>query len=192
MHAMYHFLINVDEDSTLADATDGQFSLYTEQKFDDNNWYTPLVLVTKDGKTDFSTDEYRGGVDAWVENRDEWTFDKAMESAYTCLYWEINSKLNLLTNSDYNYDREFESIEQAAEIIREALAISYSGNDDGIEDWRLHARPKLAKTYEQLIDKYFTPPFFEAWDVNPYNARTFDLTDGEDENLAILSVDIHT
>jgi hypothetical protein len=189
---MYHFLINVDEDPTLADAADGQFSNYAEHKFDDNNWYTPLVLVTKDGKTDFSTDEYRGGVDAWVENRDEWTFDKAMESAYSCLYWEINSKLNLLTNSDYNHDREFKSIEQAAVAIREALATSYSGTDEGIEDYRLYARPKLAKTYEQLTDKYFTPPFFEAWDVNPYNARTFDLTDGEDEGLAILSVDIHT
>jgi hypothetical protein len=36
------------------------------------------------------------------------------------------------------------------------------------------------------------PPFFNAWDVDPYTARTFDLTDGEDNGLAILSVDVHT
>lgn len=192
MHAMYHFLINVDPNETVKGAQYGQFGTYVEHKFDENNWHTPLVLATKDGKVDFSEDNYRGGVDAWVENRDEWDFDKAMESAYKCLYYEINRDLNLLTNSEYGYDREFESIEQSAEIIRQALAISYSGSDEGIEDWKLSARPRLAMTYERLIDKYFMPPFFEAWDVTPYTARTFDLTDGEDNGLAILSVDVHT
>ena len=188
MHSMNHFLINVDPDETLEGARYGQFGTYVENKFDENNWYTPLALTIKDGVTEFSTDDYRGGPDAWIESRDEWNFDKAMESAYTCLYWDINNKLNQLTTFDW----ELDSIDKAATAIREALAISYSGNDDGIEDWRLSARPKLAKTYEQLTDKYFTPPFFEAWDTNPYSSRTFDLTDGEDENLAILSVDIHT
>lgn len=192
MHAMYHFLINVDPDETVAGAQYGQFGTYTEHSFDENNWYTPLVLAIKDGKVDFSEDNYRGGPDAWIENRDEWNFDKAMESAYQCLYYDINKNLNMLTNTEYGYDREFESVEQAAETIRQALAISYSGTDDDIEDWKLMARPRLAETYEHLIDKYFEPPFLNAWDVNPYKARTFDLTDGEEDGLAILSVDIHT
>ena len=192
MHALYHFLINVEPNETIAGAQYGQFGSYVEHKFDENNWHTPLSLTIKDGKTEISKDDYRGGFDAWVADRDSWDFDKATEAAYKALYYEINRDLNLLTNSEYGYDRELESIEESAEIIRQALAISYSGSDDGIEDWKLSARPRLATTYERLIDKYFTPPFFEAWDVNPYTARTFDLTDGEDDGLAILTVDVHT
>ena len=192
MHAMYHFLINVEPDSTVADVEHSRFGTYVNYKFDENNWYTPLVLAIKDGNVDFSEDNYRGGVDAWVENRDEWDFDKATESAYKCLYYEINSNINSLTNTDYGYDREFESIEQAAQAIRKTLADSYAGTDEDIDDWRLMARPRLARTYENLTDKYFMPPFFNAWDVDPYTARTFDLTDGEDNGLAILSVDVHT
>jgi len=192
MHSLHHFLINVDPDETIAGAQYGRFGTYVEEKFDENNWHTPLALTIKDGKTEISEDNYRGGFDAWVVDRDGWDFDKATEAAYANLYHDINRDLNLLTNDEYGYDREFESIEQSAEIIRMALAISYSGNDDGMEDWKLSARPRLAMTYERLIDKYFMPPFFCAWDVNPYTARTFDLTDGEDNGLAILSVDVHT
>lgn len=111
------------------------------------------------------------------------------------MYWEINNKLNLITNSDYNYDREFKSPEDAAKAIAEVLAASYQADlsGDRNESWRTYSRPKLAKTYEQLTDSYFNPPFFNAWDdFNPYNARTFDLTDGDDEGLAILTVDVHT
>jgi hypothetical protein len=199
MHALNHFLINIDDtddiivqDGRIFATEHGAFESYVEDKFDENNWYTPLALVAKDGDTVISTDEYRGGFDAWIGDRDSWDFDKATEAAYAALYHDINRDLNMLTNSEYAYDREFESIEQAADIIRQSLAISYSGNDDGIEDWKLSARPRLARTYENLTDKYFTPPFFNAWDVNPYNARTFDLTDGEDYGLAILTVDVHT
>jgi hypothetical protein len=192
MHSLNHFLINVDKDETIAGAQYGQFGTYVEDKFDENNWHTPLALVIKGGKTEISDTDYRGGFDAWIKDRDSWDFDKAIEAAYANLYHDINRDLNMLTNNEYGYDREFESIGQAADIVRQALAISYSGNDDGIEDWKLSARPRLAKTYENLIDKYFEPPFFNAWDVNPYNARTFDLTDGEDDGLAILSVDVHT
>jgi hypothetical protein len=192
MHSLHHFLINVDPNETIAGAQYGQFETYVNDKFDENNWHTPLALTIKNGKTEISEDNYRGGFDAWIEDRDSWDFDKATEAAYANLYHDINRDLNMLTNNDYGYDREFESIEQSAEIIRQALAISYSGSDEGIEDWKLSARPRLAMTYERLIDKYFTPPFFEAWDVNPYNARTFDLTDGDSEGLAILSVDVHT
>ena len=192
MHSMNHFLINVDPDETVVGAQYGQFGTYVEDKFDENNWYTLLALTIKDGKTDISEDTYRGGFDAWVEDRDSWDFDRATEAAYANLYHDINRNLNMLTNDDYDYDRNFESVEQAAEIIRMALAISYAGNDDGMEDWKLSARPRLAMTYERLIDKYFTPPFFNAWDVDPYTARTFDLTDGDGDGLAILSVDVHT
>jgi hypothetical protein len=192
MHSLNHFLINVELDETLADAARGRFSVYTEEKFDDNNWYTPLALTIKDGKTEISEDNYRGGFDAWIEDRDSWDFDKATEAAYANLYYDINKDINQLTNTDYDYDRKFESIEQAAQTIRETLATSYAGSDEGIEYWKLIARPRLARTYENLIDEYFMPPFFNAWDVNPYNARTFDLTDGEDYGLAILSVDVHT
>ena len=192
MHSLHHFLINVDPDETIAGAQYGRFGTYVEDKFDENNWYTPLALTIKDGKTQISEDTYRGGFDAWIEDRDSWDFDKATEAAYANLYHDINRNLNMLTNDDYDYDRNFESVEQAAEIIRMALAISYAGNDDGMEDWKLSARPRLAMTYERLIDKYFEPPFFCAWDVDPYTARTFDLTDGEDDGLAILSVDVHT
>lgn len=192
MHSLNHFLINVDKDETIAGAQYGQFGTYVEDKFDENNWHTPLALAIKGGKTEISEDTYRGGFDAWIEDRDSWDFDKAIEAAYANLYHDINRDLNLLTNSEYGYDREFESIGQAADIVRQALAISYSGDDEGIEDWKLSARPRLAKTYENLIDKYFEPPFFCAWDVTPYTARTFDLTDGEDDGLAILTVDVHT
>lgn len=192
MHSLNHFLINVEPDETIAGAQYGRFGTYVEDKFDENNWYTPLALTIKGGKTEISDDDYRGGFDAWIKDRDSWDFDKATEAAYANLYHDINRDLNMLTNNEYGYDREFESIGQAADIVRQALAISYSGNDDGIEEWKLSARPRLAKTYENLIDSYFKPPFFNAWEVNPYEARTFDLTDGDDYGLAILSVDVHT
>jgi len=192
MHSLHHFLINVDPDETIAGAQYGRFGVYTEEKFNENNWYTPLALTIKDGKTEISEDNYRGGFDAWIADRDSWNFDKATEAAYANLYHDINKDINQLTGTDYGYDREFESIEQAAQAIRETLATSYAGSDEGIEDWKLIARPRLARTYENLIDKYFMPPFFCAWEVDPYTARTFDLTDGDSEGLAILSVDVHT
>ena len=125
MHALYHFLINVDKDETIAGAQYGQFGTYVEDKFDENNWHTPLALTIKDGRTEISEDNYRGGFDAWVKDRSEWDFNKATEAAYAALYYEINRDLNLLTNSEYNYDREFESLGQAADIVRQILAISY-------------------------------------------------------------------
>jgi hypothetical protein len=202
MHSLNHFLINLDSDDLAFIYQNGnifatehsQFGSYVERKFDDNNWYTALTVTYKDGTpTAFSSDNYRGGVDAWVEDRDSWNFDAAVDAAYKSLYWDVNNRINILTNEDRNNDREFQSIEDAAAAIREALADSYAGTDIGIDDWRLsYTRPWLAATYERFNDKYFTPPFFNAWDVNPYNARTFDLTDGEDFGLAILTVDVHT
>lgn len=199
MHSLYHFLINTEEgEHTVADAAQGQFDSYVQDKFDDNNWFTPLALAVKDGPVDISDTDYRGGFDSWVteDERKAWDFDFAVDYAYKCMYWEINSKLNLITDSDYGYDREFKSPEDAAKAIAEALAASYlrdvSGVDRGEGSWRTYCRPKLAKTYEQLTDGYFEPPFFNAWEFNPYTARTFDLTDGEDYGLAVLTVDIHT
>jgi hypothetical protein len=200
MHALNHFLINLDKDDMIYQdgrifATEhGQLGHYIEHKFDDNNWYTPLALTYKDGSpAEFSSDNYRGGVDSWIENRDSWNFDAAVDAAYKSLYWDINNRLNILTDAPRDNFREFESIENAADAIREALANNYAGTDAGIDDWKLsYTRPWLAETYERLVDKYFNPPFFNAWDVTPYTARTFDLTDGEDYGLAILSVDVHT
>lgn len=198
-HALYHFLINTDEDyQTVGSAAEGQFSDYVEERFDDNNWFTPLALAVKDGPVDISDTDYRGGFDSWVtkEDRERWDFDFAVEYAYKCMYAEINQNINTVTNSDYNTKREFDSPEAAAMAIAEALASSYlrdlSGVDRGEESWRTYCRPKLAKVYEQLTDKYFEPPFFNAWEFTPYNARAFDLTDGEDYGLAILTVDVHT
>jgi len=200
MHSLNHFLICLDDDDmiyqdgTIFATEHEQFGDYVERKFDDNNWYTPLALTYKDGSpTEFSSDDYRGGVDAWIEDRDSWNFDAAIDAAYKSLYWDINNRLNILTDAPRDHFREFESIEDAAGAIREALASSYAGTDAGIDDWKLsYTRPRLAETYETIVDKYFNPPFFNAWDVTPYTARTFDLTDGEDYGLAILSVDVHT
>lgn len=199
MHSLYHFLINTEEDEqTVASAAQGQFDSYVEHKFDDNNWFTPLALAVKDGPVDISNSDYRGGFDSWVteDEREAWDFDFAVDYAYKCMYWEINSGLNTLTDSDYKHQREFESPEDAAKSIAETLAASYlrdvSGVDRGEKSWQTYCRPKLAKMYEQLTDKYFNAPFFNAYEFTPYNARTFDLTDGEDYGLAILTVDIHT
>lgn len=202
MHALYNFLINVDEDDTLADAVEGQFASYAEHKFDDNNWYEPLILAVKDGKVDFSDTNYRGGVDSWIENRDEWNFYKAHGVALDCMLAEIVSDLNLISapanqnpfdNPKYSAD-SFDSADDAAKGIAEALADSYSRDlrGDRSEDWRTYCRPRLAKTYEAITDDYNQAPFFEAWDFTPYTSRNFDLTNGDDYGLAILTVDIHT
>ena len=192
MHALYHFLINVDKDETIAGAQYGQFGNYVEHKFDENNWHTPLALVIKDGKTEISEDTYRGGFDAWIDDRDSWDFDAAVEAAYSCLYWDINKDLNLITEQDYDFDRGFESPADAAKAIAKTLAESYQSDLDGkLCKWE-YVRPKLAKTYEGLRDSYFEAPFLPAYDFSPYSARTFDLTDGEDDGLAILTVDVHT
>ena len=194
MHALYHFLINVDKDETIAGAQYGQFGSFVEDKFDDNNWHTPLILTHKDGGFEFSDDNYRGGVDAWIpeEDKADWGWDKAVKSAYDCLYWEINKDLNLITENDYNFDRGFESPADAAKAIAKTLAESYQSDLDGkLCKWE-YVRPRLAKTYEGLRDSYFEAPFLPAYDFSPYSARTFDLTDGEDDGLAILTVDVHT
>ena len=192
MHSLNHFLINADPDETIEGAQQGQFGSYVDYKFDDNNWYTPLSLTVKGGETLISDSTSRGGFDAWVNDRDSWDFDAAMKSAYDCMYWDIGNDLRVLTEGDHNYQYKFESVDEAAQTIREALAASYAGTDDGIDKWRLSVRPNLAKTYEELTDKYFTPPFFNAYRFSPYTARTFDLTDGDDFGLAILTVDVHT
>lgn len=202
MHALYNFLINVDEDYTLADAVDGQFSRYAAEKFDDNNWYEPLILAIKDGRVDFSDTDYRGGVDGWIENRDEWNFYAAHGLALDCMFVEIIRDLNLISAptgvnpfDDPKYSKDsFDSADDAAEAIAEALADSYSRDlrGDKADDWRTYVRPRLAKTYEAITDDYNQAPFFEAWDFTPYSARNFDLTDGDDTGLAILTVDIHT
>jgi hypothetical protein len=139
-----------------------------------------------------SDDTYRGGFDSWVDDRDSWDYDAAMKSAYDCMYWDIGNDLRVLTEGDHNYQDKFKSTDEAAQIIRETLAASYAGTDDGIDSWRLSVRPNLAKVYEYLTDKYFTPPFLNAYHFSPYTARTFDLTDGEDFGLAILTCDVHT
>ena len=139
-----------------------------------------------------SDDTYRGGFDSWVDDRDSWDYDAAIKSAYDCMYWDIGNDLRVLTEGDHNYQDKFKSTDEAAQIIRETLAASYAGTDDGIDSWRLSVRPNLAKVYEYLTDKYFTPPFLNAYHFSPYTARTFDLTDGEDFGLAILTCDVHT
>lgn len=202
MHALYNFLINVDEGETVVGAQYGQFGTYVEDRFDENNWYEPLVLAVKDGKVDFSNTDYRGGVDSWIKDRDEWDFYKAHGLALDCMLNDVVRDLNLLSapanenpfdNPKYASD-SFDSAEDAAEAIAETLADSYSRELRGekAEDWRTYVRPRLAKTYEAIHDRYSTMPFFNAWDFTPYNARNFDLTDGDDEGLAILTVDIHT
>lgn len=196
MHSLYHFLINTETDEGLANAAEGQFSRYVEDRFDDNNWFDVLSLATKDGKVDITDSDYRGGFAGWFtdEERESWDYDMATKAAYNAMYWEINQNINTLTNSDYHTQRNFESPEEAARAIAGALAESYEANARGdfSKSWRTYCRPKLAKAYEQLTDKYFNAPFFNAWEFNPYTARTFDLTDGEDYGLAILTVDVHT
>ena len=86
MHSLNHFLISAQPDDTIASVQDGQFGTYVNDKFDDNNWYTPLALTIKGGKTEISDDDYRGGFDAWIEDRDGWNFDAAIEAAYKSLY----------------------------------------------------------------------------------------------------------
>ena len=204
MHAMYNFLVNVGEDTDINSVEDDtNFGQYVEHKFDENNWYTPLVLAVKDGPVTFSEDTYRGGVDGWIDNRDEWDFVTANNTALDCLLHTVVRDLNLVsapTNMDNPFNNDLfsvddmDSAEDAARCIAEVLSGSYFREMHGerVEGYRTYCRPRLAKTYEAIRDEYSNLPFFNAWDFTPYTARNFDLTDGDDANLAILTVDVHT
>lgn len=222
-HAVYSYLLSLDlseqDGKVLCQSAMGAFDGYAERHLDENNWYSPVLLVLKDNRvlTDFADPSNRYEPPTEQELT-AYGWDKALRFAFDCALIEIEA-FNVPT-FDFGKDspeeegvrRELDALSMEAvyqkvltlmpnKIIgayQEFLAKVQKGKGpnpfhpdfkQSLRDMEDWRRKRMADHFELFVSAHL-PPF--STDIRtPYDYRCYDLTNEEEAN-AILQLDIHT
>lgn len=199
MHAVYHFLVNVDlsqpEEAIKSDVM-ATFNSYADNHCDENNWWAEIDIVTADNRVL----DLEGGA-RWHAT-DNSSFEYAKLHALRC----VANDMNLFETSGFSIggqdeggkkidSLDFDGLLQAIKTeVPRTLAEGYGKLAEGVvdSDWISHyRRKKLGDHFERLMEsRDGKVPFVDP--ASPYQYRCFDLTGYEQEGNAILRVDIHT
>lgn len=209
MHAVYYYLMHVEEEEgrTLGEVALSLFEPYSDAVLDENNWWAPIDLITKDGvcHTDFGKEH----VSDRYESPKKMTWEEATRYALDCVtndmelydrpyfgFTELDEEQKKQREA-YNKLSFDEVVKAVTEIIPARISKMYEqaigkqkGRDFDLENYR---RFKLVKMYEKFLDSEVIP-FTKDLMGGPNWYRAFDLTNyyAEGEPNAILRLDIHT
>jgi hypothetical protein len=183
MHAVYCFLTGENPLEEFLDAVStGIFPL------DENNWYQEMVAVAKNGELTQYCDENDWRGRDWLGKKfaalpPEERWKTAIEFAESCVEWEVGQSIQMLVGK-YS-DSEGVKLEIAEPQIRQTL-----------QKYALQAKPWALNLASQSIVQleYREGPFTRSFTDAYSSLRAIALTEKsiEDEDVAILCVDIHT
>lgn len=221
MHASYAFLL---DDLDLTGGTDGEEELVAaavsmleeryNHRLDENNWYQPEVLITKDGRVlqACPPGDWRERHEMAEHLQKEWKDKDVWVEAWNWATHVVALDMEIGGSSSFGLVQD-EKIQEAATFVRarsreyllecidrevpERLSAMYKDDvgkvmNDGF-DMQEYKRAKLARMYE--LSRSCNPsrrPF--TWDEpTPYDHyRAIDLTHSGGDGDAVLLVDIHT
>ena len=213
MHTVFAFLTEVDERDLLEPteiraAMEGSFvDRYAEYYCDENNYYTLLAIVLRDGTVVHldPEEDCRGSLDLASELRaapQPWDTAVAMavmEVAYELLdirEWKLDPSGILLPDGTRVPLTSAQTWlkEKVLNEVPRRLAGMYLGFNLR-DDWSVHyTRKRLGRQLELFVDSNFTP--FSFYTDTPYSHYpAFDIRSDYQEvgpRSAILFVDIHT
>ena len=183
MHAVYCFLTGVNPQEEFLDAVStGTFPL------DENNWYQEMVAVAKNGEITLFCDETDWRGRDWLGKKitalpPEERWKTAIGFAESCVEWEVGQSIQMLVGK-YS-DSEGVKLEIAEPQIRQTMK-KYALQANA---WALSLAAKSIVQLERR-EGPFTRSFTDAYS----SLRAIALTEKsiEEEDVAILFVDIHT
>jgi hypothetical protein len=209
MHAIFHFAMHLEpdtEEKDLAEEALEVFRNYEENHADENNWSSPIDLVTNFGKRVVT---FKDQSDRY-EPMEEASWEDAIRHAMMCVITDMEIVdlpiLNLMGLDEKQKEQRDKldtmSMSELVELVNTAapkrLIELYKKIEPQLPseakfDMDNYRRARLSREFEHFQASYKLPPFTKALS-SPYEYRAYDLsgyyTDGEPN--AILRVDIHT